>query len=142
MSLFSQGKYLEALPYYLEATEWDSEKFGKYNDYVLYDLMSALKCIVCYIKHNNFSANKISRTLILQGIELVKNLYARVVEGNIQNMALLENVLSPTSEFLYLLVQINKLNLANELLIYINEISQRRFLPDSIKNELSLLFKR
>ena len=74
--------------------------------------------------------------------ELVKNLYARVVEGNIQNMALLENVLSPTSEFLYLLVQINKLNLANELLIYINEISQRRFLPDSIKNELSLLFKR
>jgi len=142
MNLFSQGKYLEALPYYLEATEWDSEKFGKYNDYVLYDLMSALKCIVCYIKYNNSSANKISKTLILQGIELVQDLYSRVVEGKIQNMALLKNVLSPSSDFLYLLFQLQKLNLANELSIYFNEIRYSRFLPDSIKNKLSLLFKR
>jgi hypothetical protein len=140
MSLFSQGKYLDALPYYLEATEWDSEKFGNSHDYVLYDLMSALKCIVFYIKYNERSVDKIPKTLILQGIDLVKNLYFRVEIGNVQNMPLLKNVLSPTLEFLNLLVPLKKSSLTKELLIHINEIRRSKFLPDSVKNEISLLF--
>ena len=142
MSLFSQGKYLDALPYYLEATEWDSEKFGNSHDYVLYDLMSALKCVVFYIKSNERSANKIPKALILQGIDLVQNLYFKVEIGKVQNMPLLKNVLSPTLDFLHLLVPLKKTRLTKELLILINEIRRSKFLPDSIKNELSLLFER
>ena len=139
MSLFSQGKYLDALPYYLEATEWDSEKFGNSHDYVLYDLMSALKCVVFYIKSNERTANQIPKALILQGIDLVKNLYLRVEVGKVQNMPLLKNVLSPTLDFLHLLASLKKTRLTKELLIHINEIRSSKFLPDSIKNELRLL---
>jgi nephrocystin-3 len=142
MSLFSQGKYLEALPYYLEATKWDSEKFGNSNEYVLYDLMSALKCIVYYLKSNNRSANRISRTLILQGLDLVQDLYFRVEVGKVQNISLLKNVLSPTLEFLNLLMLLKKSSLTKGLLIYINQDKLSKFLPDSIKDELGLLLKK
>lgn len=142
MSLFSQGKYLEALPYYVEATKWDSEKFGNYHDYVLYDLMSALKCIIFYIKSNEGSVRNIPKTLILQGIDLVQSLYLRVETSNTQNVPLLENVLSLTLDFLKLLVPLKNSNLTKELFIRINEIRHSKFLPDSIKNKLSLLFER
>ena len=91
MNLFSQGKYLEALPYYLEAAERDSERFGNNSEYVLYDLMSALKCIVCYIKSNDLGGKKNSNILLLNGIYLSKKLYLIAEDGKIQNMILLKN---------------------------------------------------
>jgi tetratricopeptide (TPR) repeat protein len=141
MNLYKQEDFFQALPLYLEATYWDSEKFGEFSDYVLYDLMGSLKCIVKIFETDRSVISQKSDSLILQGIKLVKTIFSKVLTGEIYDENLLFSVLTPTIEFLDLFAVKKEVIRDNKIFDNISDLISSDFVPKSIKNDLKLIIQ-
>jgi nephrocystin-3 len=140
-NLYRQGDFFQALPLYLEATYWDSKKFGEFSDYVLYDLMGSLRCVVKIFERDGNDISQKSESLILQGVKLVKTIFSKVLTGEIHDENLLYSLLTPTIEFLDLFTVKKEVIRDNKIFENISDLISSDFVPKSIKNDLNLIIQ-